>query len=89
MSILAKELRKEYQLAKEYIQAGFQHLLKAGELLAEVEKLAGAEQVEAWLKENCPDIDTEQALQSLRLFQGKKIRVEAHTKKEKEETTEV
>jgi len=44
MSILAKELKKEYELAQEYIQAGFEHASIAGELVAEVESLVGAEQ---------------------------------------------
>jgi hypothetical protein len=88
MSVLAKEIQKEFALSQEYIEAGFQHLLKAGEQLAEVEALAGAEQVEAWLNENCSGIDTAQAIQSLRLFKGETIKVEAHTKTEQKEVQE-
>jgi len=88
MSVLAKEIKKEYELSKEYIEAGFQHLLKAGELLAEVEELAGAEEVENWLNENCSEVDIGQAIRSLNLFKGEKIqlyayRTEPEEKKEK------
>lgn len=84
MSVLAKEIQKEFQLSQEYIQAGFQHMLKVGELLAEVEKLAGAEEVSTWLSENCSDIDTGAAKESLKLFKGEKVEVQAYRTKEKE-----
>jgi len=84
MSILAKELRKEYKLAKDYVQAGFEHASIAGELLAEVEKLAGAGELETWLKNNCSEIPAGEAKQFLRLFKGKEITVTASKQKEKE-----
>jgi len=88
MSVLAKEILTEYELARMHIEAGFEHLLKAGEFLAEVEKLAGAEQVESWLKENCSEIDTVQAAQGLKLFKGGSVTVEAQRKPEEKEVQE-
>ena len=83
MSILAKELRQEYRLAKEYIQAGFQHASIAGELLAEVESMVGAEELPTWLEQNCSEVSPGEVEQFLKLFRGEKIKVEAY-KPEKE-----
>jgi len=88
MSVLAKELRKEFQLAQDYIQAGFEHAFLAGELLAEVEQLAGAEELSTWLKNNCSEIEAGEAKQFLRLFNGEKIKVTATMKPEEKEVQE-
>jgi len=88
MSVLAKELRKEFQLAQDYIQAGFEHAFLAGELLAEVEELAGAEELETWLQQNCSEIEAGEAKQFLRLFNGEKIKVTATMKPEEKEVQE-
>jgi superfamily II RNA helicase len=88
MSVLAKELKKEYELAQEYIQAGFHHAFLAGELLAEVEKLAGAEEVEAWLQQNCSEIEAGEAKQFLRLFKGETVKVSASRQPEEKEVQE-
>jgi len=88
MSVLAKELRREFQLAQDYIQAGFEHAFLAGELLAEVEQLAGAEELSTWLKNNCSEIEAGEAKQFLRLFNGEKIKVTATMKPEEKEVQE-
>lgn len=88
MSILAKELKKEYELAQQYIEAGFQHAFLAGELLAEVEKLAGIEEVEEWLNDNCSEIPFGEAEQFLRLFKGEPIKVSATRQPEEKEVQE-
>jgi len=88
MSVLAKELRKEFKLAQDYIQAGFEHAFLAGELLAEVEQLAGAEELSTWLKNNCSEIEAGEAKQFLRLFNGEKIKVTATMKPEEKEVQE-
>lgn len=81
MSVLAKEIQKEFQLSQEFIQEGFLHMSKAGELIAEVESLSSSEDIEEWLRVNCPGIAAGQAKQSLRLFRGEKIRIEAYKEK--------
>jgi len=86
MSVLAKEIKKEYELARDYVQAGFEHASIAGELLAEVESLVGAEEVENWLQENCSDIPFLEAQEFLRLFKGEKIKVTANRQKEVQES---
>jgi len=88
MSVLAKELKKEYELAQEYIQVGFEHAYKAGELLAEVEQLAGAEEVEAWLQHNCSEVEAGTAKQFLKLFKGETVKVTASRQPEEKEVQE-
>jgi len=86
MSVLAKELKKEYELALEYTEAGFSHAYNAGELLAEVESMVGAEELSTWLNDNCSEIPMFAAKQFLSLFNGKEIQVRASKKKEVQET---
>jgi len=88
MSVLAKELKREYQLAQDYIQAGFEHAFLAGELLAEVEELAGAEELETWLQQNCSEIEAGEAKQFLKLFKGEKVKITASSKPEEKEVQE-
>jgi len=85
MSVLAKELKKEFELAQEYIETGFQHAFLAGELLAEVESMVGVEELSTWLKNNCSEIEAEEAEQFLKLFKGETVKVSASRKEEVEE----
>jgi len=80
MSVLAKEIMREVELSGEYIHAGFDHSYHAGELIAEVENLVGADQLHSWLSENCKQADKGLLRQSLRLFKGETIEVQVYKK---------
>jgi hypothetical protein len=84
MSVLAKEINKKYELAQEFIQAGFEYAFKAGELLAEVESMVPAGELSTWLKQNCSEVPVSTAKEFLRLFKGEKVKIYAYTPKEKE-----
>ena len=84
MSVLAKEINKFHKLSKEFIQEGFLYASQTGELLQEVEGMVGTENLETWLKKNT-ELDMVEAEHYLRLFSGKKVKVEAHKQKPEEE----
>lgn len=73
MSILAEQIRKKLEVSRELLQQGFEVASEAGELFSEVELLVGAENLEAWLKENKLKVFPEEAKKYMKLFRGEKI----------------
>jgi hypothetical protein len=82
MSVLAKEIQKNFETSNEFLETGFQYAQKAGEYLAEAQELSG-ENFETWLNENCSfDLGTAQKL--IDFFNGEYIEVSAIHRTEKE-----
>ena len=82
MSVLAKEIQKNYETSNEYLQVGFQYASKAGEYLAEAQALSG-KHFEEWLQKNC-SLNLGTALKLIDFFRGEKIEVSAYKQPEKE-----
>ena len=81
MSVLAKEIEKNYRTSNEFLETGFSYAQKAGEYLAEAQELSG-EHFEEWLSKNCSfSLGTAEKL--IDFFNGEKIIVSAY-KPEKE-----
>ena len=80
---IAEAIAEEARLSQEYIQEGFSHAFKAGELLQEVKSmLSSEEELEQWLQENCSKVEKGVASSCLRLFNGETVKVEATLKRE-------
>ena len=80
---IAEAIEEEAKLSQEYIQEGFLHAFKAGELLQEVKSmLHSEEEFEQWLQENCSKVERGVAFSCLRLFNGETVKVEATLKRE-------
>jgi len=88
MSVLAKEIRKHTETSREFLQVGFKHSFKAGELLAEVESMVGAENLESWLSENNLTFEAGEVEQFLKLFRGESIKLSVATMKPEENKKE-
>ena len=79
---IAEAIAEEAVLSQNYIQEGFLHAFKAGELLQEVKSmLHSEEELQGWLESNCSQVGREVLNSCMRLFNGETVSVQA-TKKE-------
>lgn len=75
---IGTEITRELKLAMELLEEGFKHSYKAGELLQEVRALHETqEEFKRWVEENCREVEWEQVVGALRLFNKKKVEVMA------------
>lgn len=82
---IAEAIAEEAKLSQEYIQEGFSHAFKAGELIQEVRNMLNWKQergeiMESWLEEHCSEVDISVLKNCMRLFNGETVSVQA-TKK--------
>jgi len=84
MSIIAEEIRKYHNLTSDYVQAGFEYALKTGELLAEVEEMVGAENLETWLKKNKVEVKSNKVKRLLSFYRNGALTLSAYTEKAEE-----
>mgnify|MGYP001057927325 CR=1 FL=1 len=81
MSVLAKEIQKNFEASNDFLETGFQYALTAGELLSEAQELSG-EHFEEWFKKKCSfSLSTAEKL--IDFFNGERITIQAF-KPEKE-----
>jgi hypothetical protein len=83
MSVLAKEIQKNFETSNEFLETGFQYAQKAGEYLAEAQELSG-ESFETWLNENCKFLNMRTAQKLIDFFNGEYIEVSAIHRTEEE-----
>lgn len=81
---IAEAIEEEARLSQEYIQEGFLHAFKAGELLQEVKSMlhVGGD-LEQWLEQNCSKVEKQVAFNCLKLFNGETVKVEATSKEQR------
>jgi hypothetical protein len=78
---ISETIEQEARISDNLIKEGFSHVLRAGELIQEVESILHSEgELEKWLEENCSEVDINLLNNCRKLYRGETVTIHVSSK---------